>query len=171
MRRRPIFATLFLVVVMPAFVFAQGSNKPQTAPHDMSGVMEGTLTFVPFDFNDLSDLYAIHSVGVSTGRLKSLGFSNMFTVQKPTEGGGVIDGHVWIVTPSGDRIVGRYEGTTVPGEKPGQLLGQAEFVIKGGTGRFVNASGLIHATAYVTFLGFDVWTWPVTWVLEGTVYY
>lgn len=163
--KRAAFLAVFLSLALAPAALAQ------TAPHEINGVMDGILHFVPFDSSDLSDLYAVHTVGVTTGRLRSLGFCRMFTVQKPTSAGLVIDGHVWIVTPSGDRIEGEYEGTTRPGPVPGQLLGEAEFVITGGTGRFENASGTIHATAHVTFLGFTVWTWPVVWELEGTIEY
>ena len=168
MKAARLLVALFVVLAVTGLVIAA---SPRAAEHAVAGEVEGTLHFVPFDSQNLSDLYAIHSIGVSSGVLKSIGIVNLFTVQKPTAQGDVIDGHVWMVTPSGERLEGEYVGTTRPGTEPGKLVGRCEFVISGGTGRFANATGTIHAVASVTFLGFNTWTWPVTWTLEGTISY
>lgn len=154
---RVILVALSLVNVVAA----------QTAPHDISGMLGGTLHFVPFG----TGIYDVNTLGVVAGQVKSLGLSNVFTFHQPTSQGTVVNGHFWIVAANGDKIQGTYEGTTVPGPVPNQLIGRADWQINGGTGRFANASGTIHATAYVTVIGFDVFDWPVVWVLEGTINY
>ena len=136
------------------------------------------MTFVELPFTDVFPFpYDVGSLGVVSGPIKGLGNSNVFTFHHPappaseTEPPTVKDGRFFIVAANGDKIQGAYEGITVPGEKPDQLIGKADWVITGGTGRFANASGTIHATAYVTMAGFDVYDWPVTWVLAGNITY
>lgn len=157
-----------LCIAVPAVHGQVALAGTQTAPHEISGVLQGTLTFVPFAPFGIFD---VNSLGVASGQVQALGRSHVFSFHRPTEQGTVVDGHFWIVTASGDKIKGVYEGTTVPGPEPNQLIGNADFQVTGGTGRFTNASGTIHATAYVTVLGFDVFEWPFTWVLEGKVNY
>ncbi len=134
-------------------------------------MLEGTLTFVPFP-NAVTP-FDVDTLGDASGIVKDLGRTAMFTFHRPAPdgSGGVKDGLVRIVAASGDTMRGQYVGTTVWGSEPNQLIGNVDFVVTGGTGRFANASGTIHATSYTTFLGFDVFEWPVTWVLEGTVSY
>ena len=170
MRKTTLFGLFCLVMAMPGITSASNQNEAKTA--EITGVLDGTLSFVELPFTDEFPFpYNVGSLGVVSGQVKGLGNSNMFTFHHPTTDGRVIDGFVSVVAANGDVIRCRYEGVTVPGQEPGQLIGSADFIVTGGTGRFENASGTIHATAYVTFMGFDVWDWPVTWVLEGTVSY
>ncbi len=156
----------FIRLILVALLFINVAAA-QTAAHDVSGMLGGTLHFVPFG----TGIYDVNALGVVAGQVKSLGLSNVFTFHQPTPQGTVINGHFWIVAANGDKIQGTYEGTTGPGSAPNQLIGKTDFQISGGTGRFANASGTIHATAYVTAMGFDVFDWPVVWVLEGTINY
>ncbi len=178
MKRRALSGSLLLAVAMSAPVLAQQSNRTQIASHDISGALKGTLTFVPLPFTSAFPFpYDVGSLGVVSGRVKGLGDSNVFTFHhpapppSPTEPSTVEDGRFFIVAANGDKIQGTYAGTTEPGTAPDQLIGRADWVITGGTGRFANATGTIHATAHVTFAGFGVFEWPVTWVLEGTISY
>lgn len=178
MKRTALFGLLLLAVAMSPSVLAQQSNRTQTAYHDISGALKGTLTFVPLPFTDEFPFpYDVGTLGVVSGRVPGLGNSNVFTFHHPappptsTEPSTVEDGRFFIVAANGDRIQGTYRGTTEPGTRPDQLIGRADWVITGGTGRLANATGTIHATAYVTVAGFDVFEWPVTWVLEGTISY
>ena len=181
MKKIALFILLCLVVVLVAMspiVPAQQSNRTQTASHDIKAVLEGTLTFVPLPFtSDFPFPFDVGTLSVASAQVKGLGNSNVFTFHHPgpppsaTEPSVVLDGRFFIVAANGDKIQGTYEGTTEPGTKPDQLIGRAEWVITGGTGRFANASGTITATAYITVAGFDVFEWPVTWVLEGTIIY
>jgi len=178
MKRSALSGSLLLAVAMSAPVLAQQSNRTQIASHDISGALKGTLTFVPLPFtSDFPFPYDVGTLGVVSGRVKGLGDSNVFTFHhpapppSPTEPSTVEDGRFFIVAANGDKIQGTYAGTTEPGTAPDQLIGRADWVITGGTGRFANATGTIHATAYVTFAGFGVFEWPVTWALEGTISY
>ncbi len=177
MKKMALIVLLCLVVAMSALVLAQ-ERRTQTAAHAISGVLDGTLTFVELPFtSDFPFPFDVGTLAVVSGQVKELGNSNVFTFHHPgpppsqTEPSVVLDGRFFIVAANGDKIQGTYEGTTEPGEKPDQLIGKADWVITGGTGRVANVTGTIHATAYVTNAGFDVFEWPVTWVLEGTINY
>lgn len=177
MKRWVLLSSLPLVIAISATALAQG-NRTQAVPHDIGGSLKGTITFVELPFTeDFPFPYNVGSLGVTSGRLVGLGDSNAFTFHHPapppssTEPSTVEDGRFFIVAANGDRIQGTYRGTTEPGTEPGQLVGRADWVITAGTGRFANATGTIHATAYVTVAGFDVFEWPLTWVLEGTITY
>ncbi len=177
MKKKVLFVLLSLVLAMSALVLAQ-ERRTQTAPHAISGVLDGTLTFVELPFtSDFPFPYDVGTLAVVSGQVKGIGNTNVFTFHHPappasdTEPPTVKDGRFFIVAANGDKIQGTYEGTTEPGEKPNQLIGRAHWVITGGTGRFANATGTIHATAYITVAGFDVYEWPVTWAFEGTIDY
>jgi hypothetical protein len=172
MKRMALSASLILALVlaMPAFTWASDGQGENTPPHQIAGVLEGTIAFVPFP--NATSLFDVDALGEASGVVKGLGRTIMFTFHRPLpDGTGVTNGRVRIVTASQDTIKAQYIGTTVWGKEPNQIIGNVDFVVTGGTGRFADASGTIHATAYVTFLGFDVFEWPVTWVLEGIVNY
>ncbi len=160
-----IVAILFVMATLPTRAFAQGT--PHTALHSINNALSGSLTFVPYGPGP----FDVNTIGVASGPVQGLGLTNVFTFHQPTaDGSGVVNGRFFMVAANGDQIKGTYEGTNELGE-PGQLIGRASWVITGGTGRFANASGTINATAYVTFLGFETFEWPVVWVLEGTINY
>ena len=163
---------LALALAMPAFAGASNGNGKNTSSHQIIGVLEGTDIFVPFP--DSQSTMSVDSLSHGSGIVRSLGSTHIFTFHRPLpDGTGVSDGLVKIVAANHDTLQGHYGGGTLfqEPEPPYQIIGNVDFVITGGTGRFANASGTIHATVYVTFLGFDVFEWPVTWVLEGTVEY
>ncbi len=179
MRRFALYALLGLAAMVLAVTSASDVKAAGPALHQIqiSGVLPGTITFVLLPFSDIQDpYYQVGSLAVVLGQLKSLGNSNVFTFHRPvpaasaTEPPTFSDGRFFIVAANGDRINGAYEGTIMPGTEPDQLIGSAEWVIAGGTGRFENATGTIHAKAHVTVPA-DPYAleWPVTWVLEGTV--
>jgi hypothetical protein len=174
MKRIALLFSLVLVLglAIPAFVGESYGDRENTASHEITGVLEGTIKFVPFP-NATSPM-DVDALGHAEGVIKGLGRANMFTFHRPLpDGTGVMDGLVKIVTASHDTLEAQYVGTaefdyTV---NPPQVIGHPDFEITGGTGRFANASGTIYATSYVTFLGFEVFEWPVIWILEGIVEY
>lgn len=151
-----LLATLFSTVAMA-----------QTVPHNVSGMLGGTLHFVPFG----PGIYDVYSLGVVSGQLKSLGFSNIFTFHQPTPQGTTVNGHFFIVAANHNRIQGTYESVVAPGPQPDILVVTITLKIDGGTGRFARASGTMNATVYVKALGFDVLDWPAVWDLNGTIKY
>jgi len=177
MKRTAILGSLLLVLAMSAVVLAQQGSRTQTAPHEISGELDGTLTFVPLPALDPDapppPLLGVDTLGVASGTMKGLGLSNIFTLHRPVAdaAGSVRDGHFWIIAADGDKIKGTYTGTTESVPNTNQLIGTGTWVITGGTGRFENADGTIQMTVYVTSLGFGVSEWPATWVLEGTINY
>jgi hypothetical protein len=168
MKRTIILLPLFLFALLSA-TNAENSKGARAVPHRIAGELKGTLTFVPFP--DFESTFDVDTIGFASGIVKGLGQTHLFTFHRPTPEQTVIDGHVWIVAAGGDVIRCVYEGTTVPGDEEDQLIGTANWVITGGTGRFAGASGTINATAYVTVIGFGVFEWPVVWVVEGTINY
>jgi len=162
MKRTALLGLLFLAVAMSAPVLAQQGNRTQTASHEITGVLEGTFTFVALPYTNNSEFATL---GVVSGVVKDLGRSNMFTYHRHTTIG-MEDGLVRIVAANGDIIRGQYTGDVVWGTP---IIGTATVDITGGTGRFANASGTISLTAYVTMV--DGSEWPVTWGLEETINY
>jgi hypothetical protein len=60
----------------------------------------------------------------------------------------------------------------MPGTDPNQLIPSANWEITGGTGRFENATGTIHAIGHVTVPDDpEALEWSATWILEGIVSY
>lgn len=181
MRKIALYTLLGLAASMLAVTSASDVKAARTAPHkiQISGILPGTFTFALLPFSDIEDpYYQVGALGVVSGQLKSLGNSNVFNFHRPfpaaseTEPPTIKDGHFFIVAANGDRINGTYEGTVIPGTEPNQLIGSADWVITGGTGRFENATGTIYATGYVTVPDDqEALEWSATWVLEGTVYY
>ena len=174
MKRTTLFITLILAfaLAMPAFAGGEFGKGNKIVSHRIFGVLEGTFKFVPFP--NATSPYEVDSLGDTSGFIWSLGRASMFTFQRPDldgNPGDVRDGLVKILITHRDTLQGEYVGTTVAGDEPDQLIGNVDFVITGGTGRFANASGTIHGTAYVLSLGFDVFEWPVVWVLKGTIEY
>ena len=169
MKKTVLLGALFLVVAVLVMGSAQKDKRTKTADHDINGELDGTYTFVMLPNGTTP--YDVDTLGVASGQVKGLGQTSIFTIHRPTTEGTVIDGHVWIVAANGDKIKGTFVGTTEWDSKLNKLVGKADWVIMGGTGRFANASGIISTTAFVTMLGFDVWEWPATWVLEGTISY
>jgi hypothetical protein len=176
MRRTVLLGSLFLAVALVAMsgtVLAQQGNRTQTASHEISGELLGSINFVDLPLSDdFPYPYNVASLGVVAGQVKGLGNSNVFTFHVPTPQGTVMFGRFFIMAADGDKIQGTYEGTTACADSDcTQVIGTTDWVITGGTGRFANATGTIHATAYVIFAGFDNYEWPATWVLEGTIDY
>jgi hypothetical protein len=181
MRKIALYAMLGLVASVLAVTGASDVKAAGTAPHQIhiSGVLPGTVTFVILPFSDIQDpYYQVGALGVASGQLKSLGNSNVFTFHRPvpaasaTEPPTIKDGNFFIVAANGDRINGLYQGIVMPGTDPNQLVPSADWVITGGTGRFEDATGTIHATGHVT-VPEDPYAleWSLTWVLDGTVNY
>jgi hypothetical protein len=139
----------------------------QTFPHNVSGMLGGSLHFVPFG----PGIYDVYDLGVFSGQLKSLGFSNIFTFHQPTEQGTSAYGHFFIVAANHDKIQGTYESTAAPGPQPDIVIVTVTLEIDGGTGRISRANGTMKATVYVKAAGFDVLDWPAVWVLNGTIEY
>ena len=171
MRKIVLFVLLCLVVAMPAFAGASESTK--TTPHQINGVLDGMATFVLLPTIPGPKGEAVDTLAEVSGIVQGLGRTALFSFHRPYGPNleFIEDGLVRIVAANGDVIRGHYVGNTAPGAEPNQQISTADYVITGGTGRFANASGTIHATVYITVLGLGVFEWPVTFVLEGTVNY
>ena len=179
MRKIALCTLLGLIVLVITVTSVSDVKAARTVPHQISGILPGTVTFVELPFSDITDpYYQVGGLSVVSGQLKSLGNSNVFAFHRPvpstseTEPPTIADGRFFIVAANGDRINGSYEGIVIPGTEPNQLHSIVDWVITGGTGRLENATGTIQADAYVTMPD-DPYAleWSVTWILDGTVNY
>ncbi len=159
-----------LTLSLVANAAAPDSRHVPLVERSISGVLEGTVAF-SFDAN-----YALVTLGNSAGVLRHLGPATLETSHQTSDGGTIIKNGVFtIVADNGDKIRGTFQGTATwymnEDWTEGVAIGQTVFTVTGGTGRFAQATGAIKSTSCVTFLGWDVWEWPVTWVWEGTLSY
>jgi hypothetical protein len=174
MKRIALSISLILALVLAMSAFSVlGGDGANIASHQITGVLEGSNVFVPFP--NAQTIMGIDNLGHASGVVKGLGLTNILTFHRPVlpDYSGVTDGLVKIIAANGDMLQGYYEGGTIVQEQepPYRVIGDVDFMITGGTGRFENAYGEIHATVYATFMGYEVFEWPATYVLEGTVDY
>jgi hypothetical protein len=166
MRRHALFIVLILVLTLPTVAVAQGKG-----PRAFKAVLEGSITFVPME--NPVDIFDVYGLGVARGTAQGLGQTELFSFQQSQPDMGPILTHFFLVAANGDRIVGTYDGgrTTITG--PASALGEATFVITGGTGRFAQATGELQGKIYLTVPGGN---WMATeygavWTFEGWITY
>jgi hypothetical protein len=153
-----------LTLSLAASAAAPDSRHVPVVERSIFGVLDGMVSF------DVSDLSAVITIGDCAGIVTHLGAARLYTSHK-CDGSRIIDGLFTLVAANGDQINGTYQGTVAWDWGQGIAIGQTVFAVAGGTGRFAQASGEITNTSTVTFLGWDILEWPVTWVFEGTVSY
>ncbi len=151
------------VDTIPAQVLA--SSSPTSS--FVGGTLEGVFTFEYWG----TGLYDFYTMGSGSGTLSSLEAVKIYTKHTPLISGQLADGTFRIVTAKGDEIRGKYTGQAakVSSSAP-QYMGNPVFVVTGGTGRFVHASGTLNVIFQETE-DWVTWVWPVTWTLAGTIDY
>jgi hypothetical protein len=157
------------LVVALGLAFPQAATAQGTKTHDISAVLEGTFTYVPYG----QTFYEVYALGVTSGEVQGLGRCNMFTFHYPDTGqlGTFKYPRFFLVAANGDKITGTYEDNhSVASPAQGLLALAGTFVIEGGTGRLASASGTLDVTALVT-VDMTAWEWPVVWELKGTIKY
>jgi len=166
MRRPTLLIVLLLVLTLPTMAVAQGKT-----PRAFKAVLEGSMTFVVME--DATSYYDVYGLGVARGTAQGLGQTELFSFQQAQESGSPILTHFFLIAANGDRIIGTYEGghTTITG--PASALGEATFVVTGGTGRFAAATGELQAKIYLTVPGGNwmAMEWPAVWTFEGWIKY
>ena len=79
MRKIVPFALLGFAITTLAVNSGFGVLASNTAPHQISGILPGTVTFVELPFSDITDpYYQVGGLSVVSGQLKSLGNANVF---------------------------------------------------------------------------------------------
>jgi hypothetical protein len=151
-----------------ASAVAPASQHSNTVPREVSGKLDGRFTFVVWG----PGWWDFYTDGNVTGTLSHLGLARMYTRHTPHADGTLTDGTFEIVAANGDEIRGTYGGSaSYDAVRPDLVHGAATFVISGGTGRFLGATGTLTATFLETL---DDPSWAsakVAWTLEGTVNY
>jgi len=144
------------------------ASQTKTVPRQVAGVTAGR-----FDFTHTwgSEWWQFYSDGDTKGTLSHLGLTRVLTRHIPNlETGALEQGEFRMVAANGDEIRGTYAGSATYLSAV-QLHGVATFIITGGTGRFLHATGTIAATFVETL---DDPTWAsakVIWSFDGTVNY
>lgn len=138
-------------------------------PRSVTGTLNGR-----FDFTRTwgDQWWEFYSDSDTTGTLSHFGLARMYTTHIPTLALALTQGTFRIVAANGDEINGTYEGSATYDETRSDVVhGVATFVITGGTGRFLGATGTINASFLETL---DDPTWAsakAAWTLSGTVNY
>ncbi len=164
MRKTAFTFSLLLALTVAALAATAESPETRVVPRVVYGAMEGRFTFTgPWEG-------PWTAIGDVKGPLRHLGLAKMTTTHTSYPDGTISGGQFTIVAANGDELRGSY---TASGGwiSDTQVLGTAEFVIEGGTGRFAQATGDITAGFLETL---DDPTWAsakVNWTLEGTVLY
>ncbi len=162
----------FLVVVavcgLAPLAFSATANAASKA-RPFKGHMVGQVTFAPTQPGEVNPSpWGLWTNSYVVGNASHLGRS-VLIARHPTPGGTDIeDGHMKLVAANGDEVWITYTGyAPLPGPDTKVIVVEIDFTITGGTGRFAAASGGGDMTAYVQFLGYDVFAWPATFVWSG----
>lgn len=139
----------------------------------LTGTITGSVDFVPEVGCQPVDL---ETQGTGSGIVSRLGRVTMTSLHCTPPPGVDIDGRRILIAANGDELYIDYAGPCSPippDAVPGVTTSDCEtpVVIAGGTGRFEDATGTGHLSAVVTFLGFGIQGWPVTWDLSARVRY
>lgn len=168
MRRFVVFLVVLGLVVVAFSATASAAGKAR--PFKGYAVGQCTFTFgTPEDPNDSPwGPYGMWTNTDVAGDVSHLGASVM-TGRHPTPGEtDIADGKMKLVAANGDEVWMTYTGYAPPVDPAtGLVVVEVDYTISGGTGRFAGASGGGEMTGYVTFLGFDVFAWPATFVWSG----
>ncbi len=164
MRRTALACSLFLVLTVVTLPAAWAVSASETAPRCVCGVMDGRFAFAGPWTGPWT------TTGDVQGTLRHLGLARMTTQHTTSAEGTLSDGTFAIVAASGDEIRGSYTATG-GWISDSQVLGSADLLVEGGTGRFAGATGAFTAAFLETF---DDPTWAsarVSWTLKGAVGY
>jgi hypothetical protein len=165
MKRTALTCSLLLVMSMVAVAAAQDRLGGRTVPRQISGVIDGRFVFEGPAEGPWT------TVGDATGPLTHLGLAHLRTTHRAYPDTGQLVGTFTLVAANGDEIWGTYEGFAAWTPDYTAVLGEVLLLVEGGTGRFAQATGTIHAAFLETF---DDPTWAsagVVWTLHGTVGY
>ena len=164
MRSRLLALAAAVVTLLVTAVAVQAS--PASRP--FKGLMTGTATFVA----DTGCPLGLRTNTAATGTAAHLG---AFTYASSHCSGFTFAGEQTIVSANGDKLFADYESVGPPVFPPSEVGTVYDvptaFTITGGTGRFADATGSGAMTAHITFMGFGVPVWPITFQWSGTIGY
>jgi hypothetical protein len=162
-------AALLALAATPASAL-QGGHRPFHA------YLTGVMTHEPLPGGPTAECpYGVRTHVVASGTATHLGLA--------TETQSFCSFMTSPTVPHGDSVYAAANGDTLTatfvadcpaaGEPtPGAILScGAEFTITGGTGRFVSATGVLHADQFVIFGGIEVAGWPAWETVTGWLDY
>ncbi len=152
------------VVTSAALSAAGGTDRPFT------GTLAGSATF-PGD--STCPFTGRRTWSEGSGTASHLGLVSMSSNHCTPPTNLITGGQKTLVAANGDEVHFTYAGACdpIPPSVGEVFTCNSEDVIVGGTGRFANATGEAHVTALITFAGFGVPVWPITWTWDGTLSY
>jgi hypothetical protein len=144
--------------------------KPTKPAVPFRAAVTSELTLVPGSAKCPQGPYALGSIH-ATGTALHMGNTDLRTEQCVNVATGVIDGKVLVLTAAnGDELHGTFAGQSeAPGNVGDQFHVTATFVLKGGTGRFENATGTGEMAAVLTHAA--SFPYPGRWEWTGTIRY
>jgi hypothetical protein len=160
-----LLAALMALGVAAAAADSGGTDRPFT------GTLAGSATF-PLDPS--CPPVGRRTLSEGTGRASHLGLVSMTSSHCTPPGNELGPGQMTLVAANGDELHMTYTGTSTGPPFPavgGAFPVYTHSAVVGGTGRFSDATGEADFTAHVTFAGFGVPVWPITWTWDGTLSY
>lgn len=164
-----VFGLVTVGLVAP--VGADSSSRPFT------GSVAGSITFpyVGAEICPATDVFlgGLRTDSRATGEVSHLGRTEMTSHHCTPRFETIAGGEMTLVAANGDEVWIHYWGTA-PFPIPGVtevIHVDLDFVIVGGTGRFVGATGGGDMTARAVFEGFMDPEWPGSWSFHGEIGY
>lgn len=157
-----LLAALGALGVAAAAADTGGTDRP------FKGTLVGSATFPA----DPSCPIGLRTVSEGSGTASHLGLVRMTSSHCTPATDLLTGGEMTLLAANGDELHMTYSGTSGPFPPVGGVITvYSHNVIVGGTGRFADATGEADFTALVTFAGFGVPVWPITWTWDGTISY
>lgn len=158
-----LLAALLAFGVAAAAADTGGTDRPFT------GTLAGLATFQP----DPACPIGLRTLVEASGTASHLGRVTMTSSHCTPPADVITGGQMTIIAANGDELQLTYSGTSgpLPPEVGGIINAPSHNVIVGGTGRFADASGEADFAVFVTFAGFGVPAWPITFSWDGTLSY
>jgi hypothetical protein len=173
MRNRNLICVAALVCLAISAPAVLASDR-QPHPRPFWGNLTGQATF-PQSGACLAITGAPwQTLSVTEGRVTHLGRTSLSTSHCSTlDGSAAVNGVATFTAANGDEVWAIYTATTVVWPSPPDMLlvQESDFTVVGGTGRFDGASGHLQGTVYVTYEGINDPSWPLRFVLSGTLVY
>ena len=153
--------------VVPTVV---GTKTPPPVTHPFKGKVWGEVTFPA----DLTCPEGLRTHSEANGKLFEPYWTHVAVeADHCTPAADQIKGGKMTLTAeNGDMVYLTYSGVApFPGPDTDVIVADLEFMVTGGTGQFLGATGKGDMTGYVDFPGFDVPVWHAMWVWHGTIVY
>jgi hypothetical protein len=168
---KKLLGALALLAALMALGVAAATAGTGGADRPFQGTLAGSAAFLPDSTCPPTDR---RTWSEASGTASHLGRVTMVSNHCTPPANALTGGRMTFVAANGDELYMTYSGTcSAPPFPPvGEVFTcTTDNVIVGGTGRFADATGLVHITAHVTNAGFGAPEWPVTWTWVGTLGY